>query len=83
MNFELRLFLPRDPRYAAMIRGVAEHAARYAGSGGANAERFGNDVEAAARVQLTASGGEVPVTVRRNAGPLEVQIDRQTISLDL
>jgi hypothetical protein len=83
MNFELQLSVPRDPRYAAMVRGVAEHAARYAGGGGANAERFGLAVEAAAPIHLPATGEDMPVTVRRQPSGLEVQIGRQTITLDL
>jgi hypothetical protein len=83
-HFEIQLSLPRDVRLAATIRGLAVHAAHYAGCGDARAEEFGTSVEAVARALLADSdpGGDVPVVVRRINGPLEVQIDTRIVTLD-
>lgn len=84
-HFEIQLSFPQDVRLAATIRGLAVHAARYAGSGDARAEEFGASVEAIARACLadTASGRDVPVIVRRMSGPLEVQIETRVVTLEL
>jgi len=76
-SFELNVSLPNDARYAAALRDLAVHAARYAGCRGADADRFGAVVETIMLGCLTqAPSGEraLPIVVRRGDGPLEVLI---------
>ena len=83
-HFELHLSLPHDIRLAATIRGLAVHAAHYAGCADAKAEEFGASVEAVVRAGLAdgSSGADVPVIVRRMKGPLEVQIETRVVTLE-
>ena len=84
-HFEIELSFPQDVRLAATIRGLAVHAARYAGCGDARAQEFGASVEAVARARLADrdADGDVAVVVRRMSGPLVVQIDARVVTLDL
>jgi hypothetical protein len=84
-TFELTLSLPRDPRFAATIRDLAVHAAQHAGCGQARAEAFGRAAEELLQASLADSPREddVPVVVRRLAGPLELRIDKRIITLDI
>jgi hypothetical protein len=75
-SFEFNLSLPADSRFAATLRNVAVHAARYAGCGGEDADAFGLAVEA---VMLGCVNGfsrdsTVSIVVRRITGPVEVLI---------
>jgi anti-sigma regulatory factor (Ser/Thr protein kinase) len=85
-TFELTLSLPRDPRFASTIRDLAVHAAQHAGCGLAKAEAFGRAAEELLRASLADSAQEeedMPVVVRRLAGPLELRIDKRIITLDI
>ena len=76
-SFELNVSVTADTRFAATLREVAAHAARYAGGDDAGADRFGEAVEAVAMACLgeaVKSGGPVQVVVRRGDGPVEVLI---------
>ena len=75
-SFELNVLLPADSRFAATVRDLAVHAARYAGCRGSDAEAFGNTVEAVMMGCVNGSfrGAAVPVVVRRTDGPVEVLI---------
>lgn len=85
MTFELTLSLPHDARFAGTIRDLAVHAAQHVGCGQAKAEAFGRAAEELLRACLadSAPGDDVPVVVRRLAGPLEVLIDERVITLDI
>lgn len=84
-TFEFQLSVPRDAEVAAVVRMMAEQAARYAGCNEPSATAFGAQVAEAVRVHLNGSPGHhaIPVIVRRSTGPLEVQVDTLTIALDL
>ena len=83
-RFELELSLPRDIRFAAIVRGLALQAAQCLGSADAAADAFGQAVEQIARDCLGAAAGpDVPVLVRHADGPLEVRIDTRTTTLDV
>jgi hypothetical protein len=84
-RFELAISIPRDDRFAATLRGLAEHAAHYAGCGDAAAGAFGRDVEQAVRAHFAqlAADAVVPVVLRRQDGPVELLIDSRTISVDV
>ena len=84
-RFELTISVPRDERFASTLRGLAVHAAQYAGCDAAAAEAFGGDVEEAARRSLERMAPDAvrPVVVRRHDGPVEVLIDSRTISVDI
>jgi hypothetical protein len=84
-HFELTLSLPHDVRLAATVRGIAVQAAHYAGCAAADAEAFGRSVEEVARGYLAdaTAGQEIPVVVRRAAGPVEVRIATRTITVDV
>ncbi len=84
-RFELSISVPRDERFAVTVRGLAVHAAQYAGCPAPAAEAFGQRVEEAilAQVEESSAGAVVPVVVRREAGPVEVLVDAQTISVDV
>ncbi len=75
-SFEFNLTVPADARFAGMVRGVAVHGARHAGSADADAAAFGRTVEEALLGMLAAAHPEasVSVTVRVGGGPLEVVI---------
>lgn len=84
-TFELTMSLPHDARFAPAIRDLATHAAQHVGCGPAKAEAFGLAAEELLRRWLEDSGPdeEVPVVMRRVAGPLELRIDDRTITLDI
>jgi hypothetical protein len=84
-HFELQLSLPHDVRLAVTVRSLAVQAARYAGCGDAQAQAFGRSVEEVVRGYLedATSAANVPVTLRRAAGPLEITIASRTITLEL
>jgi hypothetical protein len=84
-QFEFQLSVPRDAEIAAVIRMLAEQAARYAGCDEAGAVAFGQEVAEAVRAHLNGQTGtgSIPVVVRRSTGPLEVQVDTRTVALDL
>jgi hypothetical protein len=75
-RFELNASFPCDARHARVVRQLAEHAARYAGCPGRDAEAFGAAVEAVALgcVAAAASAAALPIVVRRDDGPVEVLI---------
>jgi hypothetical protein len=74
-SFELNVSLPCDRRHAETMRDLAVHAARYAGCGGVDADRYGDAVEAVVRACLPEGGrAAVPVIVRRGVGPVEFLI---------
>lgn len=76
-SFELNLSLPTDARYAATLRDLAVHAARYAGCRGADADRFGAAVEAivlGCLAHVASDEMPLPIVVRRGDGPVEVLI---------
>jgi hypothetical protein len=84
-SFEFQISVPRDAQVAAIVRMLAEQAARYAGCNERGAAAFGEQVAEAVRAQLNGSSGHstIPVVVRRSTGPLEVQVDTRTVALDL
>ena len=89
IQFDLRMSLPAEGRFASLIGDVAGHGARRAGCGDADAASFGSQVESAVRELLAAGSadGTISVTVRRVKGPLEVVVssDRgaRTMSLEV
>ena len=84
-TFEFQLSVPRDAQVAAIVRMLAEQAARYAGCNEPRAAAFGEQVAEAVRAHLNGSSGHgaIAVVVRRSTGPLEVQVDTRTVALDL
>ena len=84
-RFEFQLSVPRDAEVAAIVRMLAEQAAKYAGCNEQSAAAFGEKVAEAVRAQLNGSHGHaaMPVIVRRSTGPLEVQVENRTVALDL
>ena len=84
-SFEFQLSVPRDAEVAAIVRMMAEQAARYAGCNEVHAAAFGEQVAEAVRAHLngTPDHSSIPVVVRRSTGPLEVQVDQRTVALDL
>ena len=72
---EFTLTIPADARLVSMVRGVAAHGARGAGSSDADAAAFGRTVEEAVHGMLSAAHPEASVTVTVRTGqPLEVVI---------
>jgi hypothetical protein len=85
-TFHFQLLVPRNAEVAALVRMLAEQAARYAGCNQPGAAAFGEQVAEAIRAQLNGSApttSSIPVVVRRSTGPLEVQVDTRTIALEL
>jgi hypothetical protein len=86
-TFEFQLSVPRDAEIAAVVRMLAEQAARYAGCNEPGAAAFGERVAEAVRAQLNGvaahTSSSIAVVVRRSTGPLEVQVATRTIALDL
>lgn len=86
-RFEFQVSVPRDAEIAAVIRMLAEQAARYAGCTEPNAAAFGDRVAEAVRAHLNGSvahtSTSIAVVVRRSTGPLEVQVAARTIALEL
>jgi hypothetical protein len=82
--FELTLLLPHDHRFAPTLRDLAIHAAEYAGCPRPQAEAFGRAAEELLRESLAnGSHVEVPVVVRRAAGPLELVVDERVLTLEI
>ena len=83
-HFELNVSLPTDARFAGTARELAVHAARHAGCSEARAHAFGDTVEQTVRGELEtgATGGTVPVVVRRATGPVEVLVNGHRLVLD-
>jgi hypothetical protein len=75
-SFELNATFPADERFVETMRLVAEHAARYAGCRGDDAEKYGIVVELVASFCLAGVPSEtgVDVIVRRGDGPVEFLI---------
>ena len=75
-DFELHVSLPPDARFGGTMRDLAAHAARYAGCAEKDAERYGAAVETivVACLERATPGAEVPVILRRGAGPVECLI---------
>ena len=84
-TFEFQLSVPRDAQVAAVVRMMAEQAAKYAGCSEPNAAAFGERVAEAVRAHVNGSPGHgaIAVVVRRSTGPLEVQVDTRTVALEL
>ena len=84
-SFEFQLSVPRHAEVAAVVRMLAEQAARYAGCAPPRAEAFGRTVEEAVRAHVNgaSSAGSIAVVVRRSTGPLEVLVESRTVALDL
>jgi hypothetical protein len=80
-TFEFNVALPRDARFAEAVRRLALQAANYAGGNAGEAEAFAASVERAFQACLSESTGDVPLTFRRAAGPVEVLIDGRVLSL--
>jgi hypothetical protein len=84
MGFEMKVSLPRDPRYVATARLIAAESAREAGCDGAPAEAFAGRVEDAARTCLSASHARhVMMAVEREPNALVVTIDHHVMRLSL
>jgi hypothetical protein len=74
-SFEINVTVAANPGFAAALRDLAVHAARYAGCRGADADIFGGVVEAIVRACFDgAPGSDMPVIIRRSNGPLEFLI---------
>ena len=86
-TFEFQVSVPRNAEVAAVVRMLAEQAARYAGCNEPSASAFGERVAEAVRAQLNGAvaptSAPIPVVVRRSTGPLEVRVDTRTIALEL
>jgi hypothetical protein len=86
-TFEFQVSVPRDAQVAAVVRMLAEQAARYAGCNEPGAAAFGERVAEAVRAHLNGSiahaSSSILVVVRRSTGPLEVRVATHTIALDL
>lgn len=83
-SFELTVSVPHDQSFAPMVRGVAEHAAHYAGYAAGDAEAFGRSVEEALRGCMASLpvNGNLPVIVRCAAGPLEILVNGRALILE-
>jgi len=86
-TFEFQVSVPRNAEVAAVVRMLAEQAARYAGCDEPSAAAFGEQVAEAVRAHLNGSiahtATSIPVVVRRSTGPLEVQVATRTVALKL
>ena len=83
-NFAFTASVPRDARFVAIVRGLAEQAARYASCHAADTERFGGSVETAVRacIQDASPDADMSVVVRRDAGAVEVRVDDRSVTVD-
>lgn len=81
----MRVSLPRDVRYAATARLIAEQSAREAGCDATPAEDFAGRVEDAARTCLSVSPSDphVMMAVERQPDALVVTIDHHVMRLAL
>ena len=86
-TFQFQVSVPRDAEVAAVVRMLAEQAARYAGCNEPSAAEFGERVAEAVRAHLNGSvaftSNSIAVVVRRSTGPLEVQVATRTVALEL
>lgn len=86
-TFEFQVSVPRNAEVAAVIRMLAEQAARYAGCHEPGAAAFGARVAEAVVAHLNGSvahsSASIAVVVRRSTGPLEVQVATRIVALDL
>ena len=84
-SFELTVSVSPDTRFATTVRELVAYAAHYAGCSEADAAVFGRDVEDAVRASLEGIAGDaiVPITVRRQAGPVEVLVNGHTLTLQV
>ena len=86
-TFEFQVSVPRNAEVAAVIRMLAEQAARYAGCNEPGAAAFGDRVAEAVLAHVNGStahaSGSIAVVVRRSTGPLEVQVAARTVALEL
>jgi len=80
-TFAFDVAMPRDARFAEAVRRLALQAASYAGGNAGEAEAFAASVELAFQACLSGSTGDVALTFRRAAGPVEVVIDGRVLSL--
>ena len=85
MGFEMKVSLPRDPRYVATARLIAVESVKEAGCAGAPADAFVGQVEDVARTCLSASPADHHVTmaVAREADALVVTIGQHVVRLTL
>lgn len=87
-SFELNVSVPHEPRFAATLRLLVVHAARYAGCSEPSADAFGRAVEdvvedACQRCpQDRRASTDLRVVVRRRAGPVEVVVGGRTLTID-
>jgi hypothetical protein len=81
-DFELNVSLPHDPRFAETARELAVYAARQAGYGEDEARAFGGAVERIIRghIATVPAGTDIPLILRRAAGPVEVLINGRTLT---
>ena len=86
-TFEFQVSVPRNAEVAAVVRMLAEQAARYAGCNEPSAAEFGERVAEVVRAHLNGSvahtSSSIAVVVRRSTGPLEVQVATRTVALEL
>ena len=86
-RFEFQVSVPRNAEVAAVVRMLAELAARYVGCNEPSAAEFGERVAEAVGAHLNGSivhtSNSIAVVVRRSTGPLEVQIATRTVALEL
>jgi hypothetical protein len=75
-HFELKVSVPAEARFAETIRDLAAHAARYAGCGENDADRYGRAVRTVLLECLArpAARQDMPVIFRRGGGPVECLI---------
>ena len=85
MGFFMTVSLPRDSRYAAMVRVIAVQSAQDCGCESGPAQAFAGRVEDAARKCLAgdAATPHVLMAVERTDDALVVTIDSQVIQLAL
>jgi hypothetical protein len=83
-SFEMTVSL-QDDRHLGIVRALVVCAAQYAGCGAADAAQFAGAVAEVVSASLVVSQGAspLPVTVRRQAGPIEVLVDGHTLTLDV
>lgn len=81
-DFELKMSIPPDARFAETVREVAMHAARQSGCSEAEAEAFGAEVEEFIRehIDTCAPGASVPLLLRRADGPIEIVVEGRTLT---
>lgn len=84
LHFAFTVSVPRDESFVETVRLLAVQAARYAGHADEACEAFGATVGRAvrARAQTARSAGVVSVVVRRAAGPVEVLVDGDALTLE-